>query len=69
MTTRTRSKFVFRQPKLSYVTNVFILPFDIYVWISTIFLGIIISINLFIVVKWEWTKVDISQDDRVCYSQ
>ncbi|KAG5871323.1 hypothetical protein JTB14_016720 [Gonioctena quinquepunctata] len=56
MTTPTRSKFVFREPKLSYVTNVFTLPFDDYVWASTIALVIIIAIILVIITKWEWRK-------------
>lgn len=56
MTTPTRSKFVFRQPKLSYVTNVYTLPFDDYVWLSSIFMVIIVGFVLYITVKWEWRK-------------
>nr|CAH7747942.1 unnamed protein product [Callosobruchus chinensis] len=56
MTTPTRSKFVFREPKLSYVTNVFTLPFDTNVWLSTICMVVVISIALIVTVKWEWTK-------------
>ncbi|XP_055628375.1 ionotropic receptor 75a-like [Toxorhynchites rutilus septentrionalis] len=33
MTSATRSKFIFRSPKLSYTENVFLLPFDDTVWI------------------------------------
>ncbi|XP_063232174.1 glutamate receptor ionotropic, delta-2-like [Bacillus rossius redtenbacheri] len=35
MTTPTRSKFVFRQPPLSFVTNVFMLPFSQGVWLCS----------------------------------
>lgn len=56
MTTPTRSKFIFREPKLSYVANVFTLPFDIFVWISIIALMVVIAIVLYIVISWEWKK-------------
>lgn len=56
MTTSTKSKFVFRQPKLSYITNVFTLPFKTEVWISSVTLVIIISIGLYLVAKWESQK-------------
>ncbi|KAJ8955116.1 hypothetical protein NQ318_009009 [Aromia moschata] len=56
MTTPTRSKFVFRQPKLSYVTNVFTLPFDTNVWISTVCLVIIGAFVLHLIIMWEWKK-------------
>ncbi|XP_063914754.1 glutamate receptor ionotropic, delta-2-like isoform X2 [Zophobas morio] len=56
MTTKTRSKFIFRQPKLSYVSNVFTLPFDDYVWASICALFVIIAFILCIVINWEWKK-------------
>ncbi|CAH1371106.1 hypothetical protein MTP99_012595 [Tenebrio molitor] len=56
MTTPTRSKFIFRQPKLSYVANVFTLPFDGLVWASTCALLLIMTMVLYVVVKWEWKK-------------
>ncbi|KAK9879941.1 hypothetical protein WA026_008451 [Henosepilachna vigintioctopunctata] len=56
MTTKTRSKFVFREPKLSYVTNVFVLPFDWDVWISILGLLIIAGLVLLAIVKWEWKR-------------
>ncbi|CAG9813260.1 unnamed protein product [Phaedon cochleariae] len=62
MTTPTRSKFVFREPKLSYVTNVFTLPFDDNVWASTIALVILMWLVLFIILKWEWAKKKHSQE-------
>ncbi|CAH0555238.1 unnamed protein product [Brassicogethes aeneus] len=54
MTTPTRSKFVFREPKLSYVTDVYTLPFDNSVWYCTIALVLFSSIILFIAIKWEY---------------
>lgn len=56
MTTPTRSKFVFRQPKLSYITNVFTLPFEDDVWASTLALMLIVGFALLVVIKWEWYK-------------
>lgn len=61
MTTPTRSKFVFREPKLSFVTNVFMLPFDRYVWASVVSLLIIIIIVLYAILKWEWKKQEIQK--------
>lgn len=58
MTTPTRSKFIFRQPKLSYVANVFTLPFDVYVWGCVVGLLFVIAGVLYTVVKWEWKKKD-----------
>nr|WJJ63351.1 ionotropic receptor 75s [Pachyrhinus yasumatsui] len=55
MITPTRSKFVFRQPKLSYITNVYTLPFDKRVWYSTIFMVVLMTLALFGLMKWEWT--------------
>lgn len=53
MTTPTRSKFVFRQPKLSYVANVYVLPFRWTVWLSTFFLVAVTAFALYVVVSWE----------------
>ncbi|CAH1134251.1 unnamed protein product [Ceutorhynchus assimilis] len=57
MISPTRSYFVFRQPKLSYVTNVYTLPFDTQVWISVIALVILMMASLFLIMKWEITKI------------
>lgn len=46
MVTPTRSKFVFRSPKLSFTEDVFVLPFDIFVWYSIIGLIIVSSVIL-----------------------
>ncbi|KAJ8955120.1 hypothetical protein NQ318_009013 [Aromia moschata] len=56
MTTPTRSKFVFQQPKLSYVKNVYTLPFDTKVWVSTICLIVIMGFVMYVIIKWEWKK-------------
>ncbi|CAH1110302.1 unnamed protein product [Psylliodes chrysocephalus] len=56
MTTPTKSYFVFREPKLSYVTNVFTLPFDRDVWLSTIALMIITGFFLYYILHWEVKK-------------
>ncbi|KAI4461754.1 ionotropic glutamate receptor [Holotrichia oblita] len=68
MTTPTKSKFVFRQPKLSYITNVFTLPFKTSVWISSVALVIIISTGLYLVAKWEthkYKKLEIQQEEFI----
>ncbi|KAF5303151.1 hypothetical protein FQR65_LT08314 [Abscondita terminalis] len=62
MTIPTRSKFVFRQPKLSYVENVYILPFNWSVWASVGVMVIFLVIALHSAQKWEWTlRKDISE--------
>lgn len=53
-TSKTRSKFVFRSPKLSYTENVFLLPFDTYVWVSLISMSVIASLVLFVSANIEW---------------
>lgn len=47
MVTPTRSKFVFRSPKLSFTEDVFVLPFDVLVWYSIVGLIIVSSTILF----------------------
>ncbi|KAJ8873534.1 hypothetical protein PR048_024352 [Dryococelus australis] len=47
MTTPTRSKFVFRQPPLSFVTNVFTLPFSQGVWLSSAGLVSVCAVALY----------------------
>lgn len=51
MTTPTKSKFVFRRPKLSYITNIFTLPFNDDVWIATIVLSIILTLAIYFATK------------------
>ncbi|KAI8435876.1 hypothetical protein MSG28_004084, partial [Choristoneura fumiferana] len=54
--TPTRSKFIFRQPKLSYETNLFILSFRAAVWYCTIGLLIMLVLAIFVAAHWEWKK-------------
>jgi ionotropic glutamate receptor len=54
MTSPTRSKFVFRSPKLSYTDNVFVLPFDTIVWICLGVLILVSSIALFVAIYIEY---------------
>ncbi|KAK5644622.1 hypothetical protein RI129_005922 [Pyrocoelia pectoralis] len=52
MTIPTRSKFVFKQPKLSYVVNVYALPFNWTVWLSLLFMVLFIVTTLYEAIKW-----------------
>ncbi|XP_050074306.1 ionotropic receptor 75a-like [Anopheles maculipalpis] len=54
MTSETRSKFIFRSPKLSYTENVFVLPFDNKVWICVIAVIITSSVLLLVTLWVEW---------------
>ena len=52
MTSATRSKFIFRSPKLSYTENVFLLPFDdvwLYLW------SFYECLNLYIISIYSWS--------------
>lgn len=53
-TSQTRSKFVFRSPKLSYTDNVFLLPFDGGVWGSLVAMIVIASLVLYVASHAEW---------------
>lgn len=51
---QTWSRIVFRAPKLSYTTNVFLLPFDKFVWIGALLL-VTLVVALLLVSTWsEW---------------
>nr|ANQ46495.1 ionotropic receptor 3 [Phyllotreta striolata] len=50
----TFMKFIFRAPPLSYVSNVFTLPFDTYVWYSCFGLVPLIFVVVYVIVVWEW---------------
>lgn len=62
-TSQTRSKFVFRSPKLSFTDNVFLLPFDRYVWSCLIALVFVAAGILFVASVAEW-KAKIQEFDR-----
>lgn len=55
--TSTGSRFIFRSPKLSYTDNVFLLPFDSFVWYCLIVLVIITAVILATSVFVEWNYV------------
>ncbi|CAG9829189.1 unnamed protein product [Diabrotica balteata] len=50
----THIRFLFRAPPLSYVSNVFTLPFDSYVWYGCFGLIPLVFLAVYIIVKWEW---------------
>lgn len=56
-TTKTGSRFIFRPPKLSYTDNVFLLPFDSFVWYCLIVLVIITAAFLIVAIFIEWKYV------------
>ncbi|XP_050090715.1 ionotropic receptor 75a-like [Anopheles aquasalis] len=60
MTSETRSKFIFRSPKLSYTDNVFVLPFDTHVW-ACIIAVIVGSSLLLLLTLWAERRVTGSQ--------
>lgn len=60
MTSPTGSKFLFRAPKLSYTNNVFLLPFDDFVWICLVALVVVTAIFLTGAIFAEWS-VPLSQ--------
>lgn len=53
-TTPSFVRFIFRAPPLSYVKNVFVLPFDVNVWYCCFGLVALIFIVIYVIVKWEW---------------
>ncbi|KAG8235411.1 hypothetical protein J437_LFUL015867 [Ladona fulva] len=53
MTTTTRFRFIFRQPKLSSVKNIFLLPFNQAVWVSCYAITFIVAFMLYFSVKYE----------------
>ncbi|KAK9879944.1 hypothetical protein WA026_008454 [Henosepilachna vigintioctopunctata] len=48
--------FIFRAPPLSYISNIFIRPFQSYVWYASILAIIIISSFMYIILYWEWKE-------------
>ncbi|THK32890.1 ionotropic receptor 75a [Diachasma alloeum] len=55
--TPTGSRFLFRRPPLSYVSNIFTLPFARSVWIAIVAFLTISFGFLYITMKWEWEKM------------
>ncbi|XP_058789506.1 ionotropic receptor 75a-like [Phymastichus coffea] len=56
LSTPTQQKFIFRQPPLSFVSNLFTLPFRRSVWIAIGVFLLLIFVMLFLAIKWEWRK-------------
>jgi hypothetical protein len=67
-TSETRSKFVFRSPKLSFTDNVFLLPFDHYVWSCLIGLVFLAASTLFVASLTEW-KANVGMSLRPSWSE
>ncbi|KYN07283.1 Glutamate receptor U1 [Cyphomyrmex costatus] len=56
--THTSSRFVFRRPLLSTVSNIFILPFQQNVWIAIAVFLILVFCLLYLSIKWEYFTRD-----------
>ncbi|CAH1364152.1 unnamed protein product [Tenebrio molitor] len=56
-TTPTYMKFIFKAPPLTYVTNVFTLPFAASVWHYCFVMVAVVVIFVYLVVLWEWKEV------------
>ncbi|XP_025073844.1 uncharacterized protein LOC105426276 [Pogonomyrmex barbatus] len=54
--THTCSRFVFRRPLLSTVSNIFILPFQRNVWIAIAVFLILVFCLLYLSIKWEYYR-------------
>lgn len=48
-----RVKFVFRQPPLPYVANIFSLPFSSQVWVALAVCSLISSFAIYLASRWE----------------
>ncbi|KAL0870094.1 hypothetical protein ABMA27_006252 [Loxostege sticticalis] len=48
-----RVRFVFRQPPLSYVSNIFSLPFSTSVWVAIFVISVVSTASLYLASKWE----------------
>ncbi|XP_058065173.1 glutamate receptor ionotropic, delta-2-like, partial [Anopheles bellator] len=53
MIVATKASFLFRAPKLSYTDNVFVLPFERYVWYSTISFIVLSALLMALVLRCE----------------
>lgn len=68
MPTPTGSRFVFRSPKLSYTDNVFLLPFDNFVWycLGALVLVTALCLTCAVFLEWKYSLVD-TIEDHVCF--
>lgn len=48
-----RVRFIFRQPPLSYVANIYSLPFSTRVWVGTAVCAVISAVALCLATRWE----------------
>ncbi|EFA10663.2 Glutamate receptor 1-like Protein [Tribolium castaneum] len=62
-TTPTYMKFIFRAPPLSYVTNVFTLPFDSAVWHYCFVMVAVVVVCIYVIVVWEWKETKFEEKD------
>ncbi|KAK9879953.1 hypothetical protein WA026_008463 [Henosepilachna vigintioctopunctata] len=53
-TYKTYMKFIFRAPPLSYISNIFTLPFDTYVWYACLAITLLSLISIYLVLMWEY---------------
>lgn len=65
MTTPTTSGFLFREPPLSYVTNIYSMPFNMIVWVTS---GTIVTIATFIIsitfkLQYQLNKLDRDENE------
>ncbi|KAG5312766.1 GLRK protein, partial [Acromyrmex insinuator] len=59
--THTSSRFIFRRPLLSTVSNIFILPFQRNVWIAIAVFLVLVFCLLYLSIKWEYNRDRISK--------
>lgn len=48
--------FYFKSPPLSYVSNIFVKPFNDKVWCSCFILIALTLITMYIILQWEWRE-------------
>ncbi|KAJ8676245.1 hypothetical protein QAD02_012031 [Eretmocerus hayati] len=60
LTTPSRSRFIFRQPPLSSVENLFRLPFNNSVWLVIIMLLLLFLFLLYPAMRFEWSRYELS---------
>ena len=58
----SRGGFIFREPPLSHVRNLFTLPFHQSVWLTLIALLVIILVLLVVTTNWERKKYSVEND-------
>ncbi|PSN49053.1 Ionotropic receptor 75k [Blattella germanica] len=64
--TPTRVEFIFRQPPLSFVQNIYTLPFSGLVWLCSFLLFTLMGILFYCALKWEFcTKENESSSDKM----